>query len=155
MAQSSVQLPQHAHRLIQLGLLWFLTALVVGLLIPKFGIPRVGLSAHLLGLMQGIFLVIIGLLWPRLHFGRSMGSVAFWLLVYGSVAAWSASLTAGIFRAGGHMIPLAAGSAQGTTLQEWIITIGLRSAAVSIIAAVLILLWATRGIAGLESDHVT
>jgi len=54
------------HRLLQLGMLLFLFALLVGLVVPKFSVPRLGLSAHLLGIMQGLFLMVMGVLWPKL-----------------------------------------------------------------------------------------
>ena len=149
-AQSPTLSARQAHRLVQVGLLLFLAAMIVGVLIPKFGIPRVGLSVHLLGLLQGIFLVVIGLLWPKLHFGRSLSRAAFWLLIYGCLSAWTASVLAGTFRAGGNLLPMAAGAVHGTAFQEWIISIGLRSAAVSLIVALLILLWATRHVANIE-----
>jgi len=98
----------------------------------------------LLGLLQGLFLMVIGLLWPRLNLGRSMSWVAFCLLIYGCLSAWTANFLAAIFRAGGQLLPIAAGPVYGTPLQEWAISFGLRSAAVSIVVALLLLLWGTR-----------
>jgi len=128
-------------------LLLFLCALVVGVFIPKFGAPRVGLSVHLLGVLQGIFLALVGLLWPRLQFSRTVSWVAFGLLIYGCLSAWIANLLAAVWGAGGTLLPIAAGSAQGNAIQEWVIAIGLRSAAVSLVASLLLLLWGTRGVA--------
>lgn len=133
-----------AHRLIQVGLLLFLCALVVGILVPRFGIPRLGLSAHLLGVLQGIFLMLVGLLWPKVRLSRAASWLTFWFLVYGCLAAWTANVLAGIWRAGGALLPTAAGSAQGSAIQEWVIAIGLRSAAVSLVAALALLIWGTR-----------
>ena len=44
---------QEGHRLLQIGMLLFLFALLVGVGIPQFAVPRLALSAHLLGIMQG------------------------------------------------------------------------------------------------------
>ena len=55
---------RQGHRLLQLGMLVFLIALLVGLAVPKFAVPRLGLSAHLIGIMQGLFLMVSGLLRP-------------------------------------------------------------------------------------------
>ena len=53
--------PLHTgHPLQQVGVLLFILALLVGLGIPKFAVPRLGLLAHLLGILQGIFLILIG-----------------------------------------------------------------------------------------------
>ena len=135
---------RQGHRLLQLGLLLFLLALLVGLVVPRFAVPRLGLSTHLLGLMQGIFLMVMGLLWPRLHVTRRMGQVGVVLAVYGCFAAWTANLSAAIWGAGNAMLPIAAGSAHGSSIQEGIIAIALRSAAVSLIAVSLLILWGLR-----------
>ena len=52
-------------------MLVFLIALLVGLAVPKFAVPRLGLSAHLIGIMQGLFLMVSGLLWPKLQLTRA------------------------------------------------------------------------------------
>ena len=139
---------RQAHRLIQIGLSLFLVALLVGVMVPHFSLPRLGLSAHLLGVMQGIFLVLVGMLWPRLRLTRVASRLAFWLLIYGCLAAWTANLLGAIWRAGNTLLPMAAGSAHGTPIQETVIAAGLRSAAVSLIVGLLLLLWGTRSIAG-------
>jgi len=151
MTQDPAKLELQGHRLIQIGLALFLCALIVGILVPRFGIPRVGLSVHLLGVLQGMFLTIAGLLWPRLHLGRATSWAAFCLLIYGCLAAWSANLLAGVWRAGSALMPISAGTARGSDIQEWVISIGLRSAAVALILALVLLLWGTRSMARRES----
>lgn len=132
------------HRLLQVGILLFLVALFVGLVIPKFAVPRLGLSVHLLGIMQGTFLVVLGLLWPKLKLTQVASRVGFWLVVYGFLAAWTANVLAAVWGAGNAMLPLAAGPAHGNALQEGIIAMGLRTAAVSQIAALLLIVWGLR-----------
>ncbi len=140
---------RRAHRLLQVGIFLFFLATLVGLAVPHFAVPRLGLSTHLLGIVQGIFLVVIGLLWPKLTLGPRTAHLLFWLLIYGCFAAFTANLLAGVWGAGNSMLPIAAGSARGTPLQEGIIVVSLRSAAVSLIAALLMTLWGLRA-AGLE-----
>ena len=135
---------RQGHRLLQLGMLVFLIALLVGLAVPKFAVPRLGLSAHLIGIMQGLFLMVSGLLWPKLQLTRAMARAAFWLAVYGCFAAWTANVLAGVWGAGNSMLTIAAGAARGSTLQEGIIAIVLRTAAVSLIAAAILILWGLR-----------
>jgi (hydroxyamino)benzene mutase len=135
------------HRLFQLGLLLFLLALLIGLAVPLFAVPRLGLSTHLLGILQGIFLVVLGLLWPKLTLSRTGSSLAFWLAIYGCFAAWAANLLAAIWGAGNTMLPIAAGRAHGTILQERLISVGLRTAALSLIMLLLLLLWGVRAVA--------
>lgn len=135
---------RQGHRLIQLGMLLFLFALLVGLVVPAFAVPRLGLATHLLGIMQGLFLMIVGVLWPRLRLTRLMARVGLFLAVYGCFAAWTANLSAAIWGAGTSMLPIAAGSAHGSSMQERVIAIALRSAAVSLIAVALLVLWGLR-----------
>jgi len=135
---------RQAHRLVQAGVAIFLCALLVGLAIPAFKLPRVGLSTHLLGIMQGMLLMILGLLWPRLRLAPAASWAGFWLLLYGCVAAWTANLLAGILGAGSSLLPIAAGSARGTPFEEMLIGLELRSAAIALIVAVVIVLWGLR-----------
>ena len=146
-------------RLVQLGMLLFFFGLLIGLAASNFGgaihifaLPRAGLSAHLIALMQGTFLVVMGLLWPKLDLTRAASRIAFWLIIYGFLAAWIANVLAGVWGAGGAMLPNAAGQAHGSTLQEGNIAIGLRTGAVSQIAALLLILWGLRGFAGKEIE---
>jgi hydroxylaminobenzene mutase len=133
-------------------MLLFLFALLVGLAIPKFAAPRLGLSAHLLGIMQGLFLMVTGLLWPRLELNQAASRAGFWLAVYGCFAAWTANVLAGVWGAGNSLLPMAAGPAHGSPIQEGIIAISLRTAAVSLIAVSLLILWGLRAFAVDKSD---
>jgi (hydroxyamino)benzene mutase len=142
---------RQGHRLLQLGILLFLFALLVGLAVPRFAVPRLGLSAHLLGIMQGLFLIVTGLLWPKLKLTRVMSRGGFWLAIYGCFAAWTANVLAGLWGAGNSMLPIAAGQARGNMLQEAVIAIGLRSAAAALIAAAILILWGLRGFAAEKS----
>lgn len=111
---------------------------------PRFAAPRLGLSVHLLAIMQGLFLSVIGSLWPRLRLRRAMSTGVFWLAVYGCFSALAANLLAALWGAGHSMLPIAAGQARGTGLQEGIITVTLRSAASSLILAATLILWDLR-----------
>lgn len=48
-------------RLLQAGILLFLLGLLTGFLVPFTANPRMGLSSHLEGVMNGMFLVGLGL----------------------------------------------------------------------------------------------
>src|SRR5436309_1795453 len=119
-------LARHGRRLLQIGAFLFLLALLTGLIVQKFAVPRLGLSAHLLGLMQGLFLMVTGLIWPKLIFTGKVSRIALCLVVYGCFAAWAANLLAGYWGAGNSLLPIAAGTARGSTVQETIIVVGLR-----------------------------
>jgi (hydroxyamino)benzene mutase len=133
--------------LLQAGTLLFLFALLVGLAVPHFAVPRLGLSAHLLGLMQGLFLMVAGLVWPRLALSRRTSLLGTWLLLYGCFVAWAANVLAAVLGAGNSLLPLAAGAARGTWLQESLIALALRSAAAALIVATLLMVFGLRTLA--------
>jgi len=62
----------------------FLFGVLTGFVVPTLAVPRVGLSAHLLGVTSGTFLILIGLLWPRLKLSSNTSRLGFWLAIYGS-----------------------------------------------------------------------
>ncbi len=130
--------------LLQGGMLLFLLALLIGLVVHKLEVPRLGLSAHLLGITQGLFLMVLGLLWPKLILSRVLSWAALVLVLYGCLAAWSANLLGAAWGAGNSMLPFAAGQARGSVLQETIIRVGLRTAAASLIAGSLAVIWGLR-----------
>jgi (hydroxyamino)benzene mutase len=131
-------------RLLQLGILLFLFGLFTGFAIPAFTNPRMGLSSHLEGVMNGIFLIALGFIWPELRLSKAPSLTAFWLLVYGTYVNWLAVLLAGIFGTGA-LTPIAAAGHQGTPLQEAIVTVMLLSLSVAMIAGCIIVLWGLRG----------
>jgi hydroxylaminobenzene mutase len=135
---------RQGHRLLQIGMFLFLAALLVGLAVPRFAVPRLGLSAHLLGLMQGLFLIVTGLVWGRLQLPVPIFRVGFWLALFGCFAPLAANLLGAIWGAGNTLLPMAAGPAHGNALQERIITILLRAGGVAMIAAIILILWGLR-----------
>jgi hydroxylaminobenzene mutase len=138
-------LRREGHRLLRVGSLLFLAGLLVGLAVPAFALPRLGLSTHLLGIMQGTFLMVIGVIWPRLKLTPLTAQGAHGLAIYGCIAAYTANFLGAIWGAGTTMLPLAAGGARGTTWQEGAIRVLLMSAALSLITAVSLVVWGLRG----------
>src|SRR5260370_42617585 len=72
------------HHLITAGILLFLLALVTGMIMPWLANMRMGLSAHLVGLLGGLFLIALGLIWGDKDLPRPLDTAAFWLALYGS-----------------------------------------------------------------------
>lgn len=134
---------RHSTQLIRVGMALLLVALVVGLFVQQFAVPRLGLSVHLLGIMQGMLLTVLGVVWPRLALGRTGSRVGVGLAVYGCVIAWTANVLAAT-QGGSAMLPLASGAARSGPAPEMIITLGLRSAAMALVAATVVTLWGLR-----------
>lgn len=129
---------KQADRLLFLGILLFLFGLVVGLLIPMMANARMGLSAHIEGVMNGIFLVVLGIIWNRLALPKKWFKAAFWLTFYGSFANFFAVLIAAM-TGYGKLMPLA-GGVEGTAIFEGIISFLLISLTIAMLAGCLIVL---------------
>lgn len=138
---------RRAHRLLQLGVALFLLGLLTGFGLPLMANPRMGLSSHLEGVMNGGVLVVLGLIWDRLRLGDRALSVTFWAAVYGTFANWATTLLAAIWGAGA-MMPLAAGNQRGTAVQEALVSFGLWSLSLSMLVVCGLLLVGLRGAPG-------
>jgi len=125
-------------RLIFLGLLLFFLGLVVGLFIPLMANPRMGLTTHLEGVINGIFLLVLGLIWNKPELSEKWLTISFWLIIYGAFANFVAVLISAITGAG-KMMPIAGGM-EGAAYVEMIILFLLISLACAMLAACLILL---------------
>jgi hydroxylaminobenzene mutase len=125
-------------RLLFLGILLFLFGLLTGLFVPMMTNPRMGLSAHLEGIMNGMFLVVLGLIWSKLVLNDKWLTSAFWLTLYGSFANFVAVSIAAITGAG-KMMPIAGGK-EGTSVVEGLISFLLISLALAMIFVCLIVL---------------
>jgi len=75
-------LNKQGNTLIFLGLLLFLLALIIGLFVQNMTNPRMALSAHLEGIMNGMFLMILGLVWRRLILSKTLFKTTYLLVIY-------------------------------------------------------------------------
>jgi len=91
-----------------------------------------------------MFLIVAGVLWSKLRLGPAASRLAFFLAIYGCLAAWVANLLAAAWGAGNTILPIAAGAAHGSAFQEIFIVVALRSAGISLIVSVALILWGVR-----------
>lgn len=124
--------------LIFLGVLLFLIGIILGIFIPLLTNPRMGLSAHLEGIMNGMFLILLGLIWGKLVLSEKWLSTVFWLTLYGTFANFIAVTIAAI-TGFGKMMPLAGGK-DGNTIVEVIISFLLITLALSMLFISIIVL---------------
>jgi hydroxylaminobenzene mutase len=122
---------QQANKLIFLGILLFLLGLILGLFIPLMTNPRMGLSAHLEGIINGMFLIILGLIWHKVEVTEKWLNITFWLSLYGSFSNLLA-VTIGAITGAGKMMPLAGGK-EGIPLVEVVISFLLISLSLAMI----------------------
>jgi (hydroxyamino)benzene mutase len=125
--------------LLQLGIFLFLVGLVTGLVVPRLANPRMGLASHLEGVMNGIFLVVLGLLWKRLNLSNTWLEITFWLALYGTFANWLATFLAALWGAG-KLMPIAAQDRFGSPIQERAIQVLLVSLSLATIAVCVIVI---------------
>jgi hydroxylaminobenzene mutase len=125
-------------------MLLFLLGLLTGFTLPALSNPRMGLSSHLEGVLNGMFLIALGLMWPRLRFGSMAATATYCLALYGTFANWAATLLAAAWGAG-RMMPIAGGEHAGTGGQEALIMILLVSLSLAMVAVCGLVLWGLRG----------
>ena len=125
--------------LLQLGIGLFLLGLITGFAIPKLKSPRMGLSGHLEGVMNGMFLVALGLLWQKLNLSDALLTVTFWLAIFGTFANWLAVLLAAIWGAGSMMV-IAGQGHQTSAGREGVVRIMLMTVSLAMVAVCVLVL---------------
>src|SRR5262249_345542 len=128
----------------QIGVAFFLLTSLWGFFVSALPSPQLGRSVHTLAALQGVMLIALGLLWPKLRLGVTGAGAAFWLLLYSTVASLAAFVLASLWGAGNEAMPLAAGAARGSALQESVIRWVSYSSAPTGIASFAIILWGLR-----------
>ncbi len=130
-------------RLMWHGMLLFLLGLITGLLETRFTNTRMGLAAHLEGVMNGTFLLALGAGWAHLQLLPKVERAAFWGAVYGSYANWVVTTFAAVFGTGA-LSPITAAGRTALFWQEGVVTVGFATVGVSTIATCLLVLWGLR-----------
>ena len=130
-------------RLMWHGMLLFLLGLITGLLETQFTNTRMGLAAHLEGVMNGTFLLALGASWAHLKLLPNVERAAFWGAVYGSYANWVITTLAAVFGTGA-LSPITASGRTALFWQEGLVTAGFATVGVSTIATSLLVLWGLR-----------
>jgi hydroxylaminobenzene mutase len=136
---------QNAHRrLMWHGMFLFLLGLFTGFAEPHFVNMRMGLAAHLEGVLNGIFLLALGATWSEVRLSPGAKAAAFWTALYGSYVNWLVTSLAAAFGTGA-LSPITASGRTALAWQEQGVTIGFVSVAIAIILCSLLVLWGLRG----------
>src|ERR1035438_2451845 len=83
-------------RLMFHGMFLFLLGLLTGFAEQHFANVRMGLAAHLEGLMNGTFLVALAAIWPHVRLSAAKSTIAFWTALYGTYVNWVMTMLAAI-----------------------------------------------------------
>lgn len=133
-----------SHALLRFGFALFLLGLLTGFLVPALANPRMALASHLEGILNGIFLMVLGLAWTRLQLTTGLRRLTVTLAVYGTFANWAATFLAAFWGAGRSM-PLAANGHEGFAWQEMIVNLLLYSLSLAMVVLTGIVVWGLRG----------
>lgn len=117
---------------IQLGFVLLLIALLTGLGVPFFPVPRLGLAAHLAGITGGLVLIAVGALASAFTLGARAAAVMRWSWTYAAYANWFAC-TVGALTGASRLTPIAGAGHTGDEVSEAFVSFLLLSLAVSAI----------------------
>jgi hydroxylaminobenzene mutase len=126
-----------------LGMILFLLGLLAGLFLMNLKNPRMGLSAHLEGVMNGLFLVVAGLIWTDLQLTPRLQRILYATILYGTFANFGFTLLSAILGTS-KTTPIAGAGFAGTMLAENFVTAGLVSVALTMVIALGLLCYGLR-----------
>lgn len=130
-------------RLMWHGMFLFLIGLLTGFAETHFVNTRMGLAAHLEGVMNGTFLLALGAIWTEVRLSSRTKGIAYWTALYGTYGNWLVtSIAAGFGTA--VLSPITAAGHSGKPWQETTVMLGFLSVGITIIAASVLVLWGLR-----------
>ena len=130
--------------LIRYAFVLILLALVGAFFVPSMATPRLGLSAHTIGILSGVLLIAVGAIWHHFDLSDTQQWWLKWTWLYSSYANWFGCLVGAIMGAG-KMTPVASSGAVGADLPEAVVAVVLISVAITSLIAVGLSLWGLRG----------
>jgi len=131
-------------RLMWHGMFLFLIGLFTGFSETHFSNVRMGLAAHLEGVMNGTFLVALGAVWTEVRLPQTAKAIAYWTALYGTYVNWLMTTLAAVFGTAA-LSPISAAGHSGLPWQESFVTAGFMSVGIVIVASSLLILWGLRG----------
>ena len=130
-------------RLMWHGMFLFLLGLLTGFVETRFTNVRMGLAAHLEGVMNGTFLLALGAIWTEVRLPPPIKAIAYCTALYGTYVNWLVTTLAAIFGTAA-LSPLTAAGHSGQPWQESLIKAGFMSVGVVIVASSALVLWGLR-----------
>lgn len=127
-------------RLMWHGMLLFLIGLFTGFAEQHFANIRMGLAAHLEGVMNGTLLIALGAIWTEVRLPRTAKAVAYWAALYGTYMNWLITTLAAVFGTAA-LSPITAAGHSGQPWQESLVTAGFMSVGIVIVSFSVLVLW--------------
>jgi len=125
------------------GMFLFLLGLFTGLLEQHLNNPRMGLAAHLEGVMNGTFLIALGAVWMEVKLTPRLKTMTYWGMLYGAYVNWAITLFAVVFGTTA-LTPITGAAHAALPWQEAVVTVGYTSVGIIIIASSILVLWGLR-----------
>jgi hydroxylaminobenzene mutase len=126
------------------GLVLFFIGLLSGFVIPSLKSPRIGVSAHVEAVLNGMFLILVGgIVWDRIRLSRRIAGATYWSLLYAAYGSWLFCQLAAVF-GGSKMLPIAGAGNHALPWQEQLLTIGFGTVGVSFAFACGVVLYGFR-----------
>jgi hydroxylaminobenzene mutase len=130
-------------RLLWHGMFLFLLGLLTGLIEPRFHNVRMGLAAHLQGVMNGIFLVALGAVWPEVRLFPRLKAATYWSALCGTYGGWLMTTFAAIFGTAARA-PIAAAGYGAQPWQEGLVTFASMFVGLMVVGCAAFVLWGLR-----------
>jgi hydroxylaminobenzene mutase len=130
-------------RLMWHGMFLFLIGLMTGFAEQHFANIRMGLAAHLEGVMNGTFLVALGAIWTEVRLPPVTKAIAYWTALYGTYVNWLVTTLAAVFGTSA-LSPITAAGHSGQPWQESLVMAGFITVGVVIVAFSVLVLWGLR-----------
>jgi len=125
------------------GIALFLLGLLTGLAETHFANMRMGLAAHLEGVINGTFLLAVGAIWKEVRLPARPSALAYWALLGGTYGNWAATIIAAALGAAA-LSPIAGAGHSASKMVEGLVTAGFVVIGALIIVAAGMLMWGLR-----------
>jgi hydroxylaminobenzene mutase len=130
-------------RLMWHGMFLFFIGLLTGFAEQRFANTRMGLAAHLEGVMNGTFLLALGAVWTEVRLSPRPKNIAYWIALCGTYGNWFVTTLAAVFGTAA-LSPITAAGHSGQPWQESMVTLGFLFVGLTIVATSLLVLWGLR-----------
>jgi hydroxylaminobenzene mutase len=121
----------------------FLLGLLTGFVETKFTNPRMGLAAHLEGVMNGTFLIALGAVWMEVRLPLKLKAATYWITLYGAYVNWVAT-SLGAALGAAALSPITGAGHHALPWQEIFMTALFMSVGLAIVGASVLVLWGLR-----------
>ena len=130
-------------RLMWHGMFLFLLGLATGFAETRFTNMRMGLAAHLEGVMNGTFLVALGAVWGEVRLPPRTKAIAYWTALIGTYGNWLVTTLAAALGTAA-LSPITAAGHVGQPWQERVVMVGFLGIGIAIVASSVLVLWGLR-----------